>query len=286
MRRKVLSTRNLAISISMIISVISCKEKAEQLQSPPGYDFAAMEKSDLDDKLREVSGIAWDHIKNEFAVVKDERGRVYFLDKETKAIREQLDFSDKGDYEDIVYVKSVPYLLRSDGFLFRCNMDSTGAVSGTEMGHLALEGKVDFESIYYDSTRNSLIIICKNCEMDEKKKVSAFAFNLESNSFSSTPVYRIDVDTVKKLAPKESSRFQPSGAAFHPIQKKVYILSSASNQLVVIDPDGNVEKVYVLAANYFPQPEGITIKNNGDMYITNEGKTGKASLLRFAFRKR
>jgi len=93
---------------AILLMVFSCRRKPEILKSPPGYDFSKAIKDPLDLKLREISGIAWDHVKNEFAVICDERGRVYFLDKESKAIVKDADFEEKGDYEEIVYVNSVP----------------------------------------------------------------------------------------------------------------------------------------------------------------------------------
>lgn len=284
MRRRVLSIRILkcGLFLTMLILLLeSCRRKAEVLKSPPGYDFSKMERKKLDLKLREVSGIAWDHVKNEFAVVCDEKGRVYFLDRENKLITRQFDFAKKGDYEDIAFVNSVPYILRSDGLIVRCEVDSAGNFSGTEIGKLDIEGSSDFETLYYDPGRKALIIMCKNCGMDEKKKISAFAYYLDSAGFNKKPVFQIDVAAVESKAPQETSRPEPSGASINPVQQKLYILSSASNQLIITDLNGNVENVFVLAAgdDFFKQPEGICFKQNGDMYITNEGITGSPTLI-------
>jgi len=270
------------LSIGMLIFFsVSCRRKTEVLKSPPGYDFSMMERTKLDLALREVSGIAWDHVKNEFAIVCDERGRVYYLDRETKIIRTQLDFAKKGDYEDIAFVNSVPYILQSDGLIVRCDVDSAGNISGTEIGKLDIEGSADFETIYYDPGRKALIIMCKNCGMDEKKKISAFAYYLDSTGFNKEPVFQIDVAAVESRAPQKTSRPEPSGASINPVQQKLYILSSASNQLIITDLNGNVENVFVLASgdDFFKQPEGICFKQSGDMYITNEGITGSPTLI-------
>jgi len=88
---------------------------------------------------------------------------------------------------------------------------------------------------------------------------------------------------VDSLSPRPTSRFQPSAARIHPVLKKLFILSSASNQLVVTDLNGNVENVYMLAKNLFPQAEGLTFKSNGDMYISNEAVSSKAELLKFTY---
>lgn len=278
-------TRMLWFSLGWILffSLSGCKRKVEVLKSPPGYDFSNMEKSVLHNDLREISGVAWDHNQNEFAAINDEKGTIFFIDKETKMIRRKLDFGPKGDYEDVAFIESIPYVLKSDGTITKLDIDSAGNTVGTTLGGLEIDGSKDFESMYYDPARKALILICKNCESDDKEKVSAFAYYLDSTGFNNTPVFSIDVEAIKKLAPKSTSRFQPSAASIHPQQQKLYLISSASNQLVVADLNGNVESVHVLAAKFFPQPEGICFKQNGDMYISNEGPTSRASLLKFAY---
>ena len=89
---------------------------------------------------------------------------------------------------------------------------------------------------------------------------------------------------MEKLAPVKTSHLQPSATAIHPVLQKLFILSSASSQLIITDLDGKVEFVYVLSKRLFPQPEGLCFKANGDMYISNEGGTGKATLLKFTYK--
>jgi hypothetical protein len=127
-------------------------------------------------------------------------------------------------------------------------------------------------------------MICKNCAMDDKSTISAFAFYPDSIGFDNTPVFKINADEVRKLSPQKTSKLQPSAAALHPVLNKLFILSSASNQLVIADRDGNPESVYHLSRQLFPQPEGITFKNNGDMYISNEGVTARSTLIKFLYK--
>ncbi|HYC40950.1 MAG TPA: SdiA-regulated domain-containing protein [Chitinophagaceae bacterium] len=262
-----------------------CRQKKKLYQSPDGYDFATkMEITKLDLKLREISGISWDSDRNVFVSINDERGKLFLLGRETKAIQGEYDFGGRGDYEDVAIVDGVPYILESDGTLHKFHID-TVSKSGqtTTVGKVPIEGNRDFETLYYDRGRRALILLCKNCDVDDRKKVSAFAYYPDSIGFDPRPVYQIDVAEVSKLAPEKSSRIEPSAAAIHPLYQKLYILSSASNQLVITDLNGKAEKVFVLIPSIFTQPEGICFKKNGDMYISNEGGTGKATLIRCAF---
>jgi len=261
-----------------------CKPRVKFMKSPPHYNFSEGYADKLDLKLKEISGIVYDPERKEFICHQDESGKIFFLDKETKMIKNEVHFAGKGDYEDIALYHGTIYVLRSDGLLTKILTDSTGNFFGVEAGKVPLAGNNDFETLYYDDTRNALIVICKNCEMDTKKTVSAFAYYPDSSGFENKPVFVIDAEEIKKLAPEKTSHFQPSAAAIQPVMKKLFILSSASNELVIADINGTVEAVFTLSKKLFPQPEGITFKNSGDMYISNEGVTSKATLLRFSYK--
>lgn len=261
-----------------------CKQpKPKIIKSPPHYNFGQVLTAKLDRRLLEISGLAWDNQRDEFLAHYDEKGALFVLDKETKQIKGEYDFGEKGDYEDIAIYKGVPYILRSDGVITRILREGN-SVRGVEAGKLGISGKNDFETMYADTARKALIIICKNCAMDDKKTVSAFAFYPDSIGFVNDPVFQIDAAKVEEMSPHKTSKFQPSAAGIHPKLSKLFIISSASQLFVVTDLNGKVETVTELGSQLFPQPEGLTFKSNGDMYISNEGKTGKSTILRFVYK--
>ena len=272
------------ISCSLFVFMVSCKQKKFIYRSPPHYDFSRIYRDKLDLKLKEISGIVWDNQNDEFIAHNDEKGIIYFLDRDTKGIKKEFSFSEaKGDYEDVAMVNKDIYVLRSDGKLFRIVKDSTGKQSVFDAGKLESSGKNDFEALYYNAEKKALIMLCKNCSGDDKKVVSAYAYYPDSVGFVNKPLFTINVKPIDSLSPRATSRFQPSAARIHPVLKKLFILSSASNQLVVTDLEGNIENVYMLAQKTFPQAEGLTFKSNGDMYISNEGISAKAELLKFIY---
>jgi len=272
---------------SIIISFVllfSCKPKKFIYKSPPHYNFSQVLPLKLDLRIKEISGVVWDNHKDEFIAHNDEKGTIFYLDKNNAGIVREFQFStSKGDYEDIAIAKDNVYVLRSDGMLYRIVTDSSGKQKSFDLGKIELPGPVDFETLYYDQDRNALIMMCKNCASDDKKVVSAYAYYPDSIGFVTKPVFSIDVAKVHELSPRKTSRFQPSAARIHPVLKKIFILSSASNQLVITDTDGNVEGVYMLAKKLFPQPEGLTFKTNGEMFISNEALSEKATLLKFNY---
>jgi hypothetical protein len=262
---------------------MACKQKVKVIKSPPHYNFGEALTHKLDLKLMEISGLAWDRERDEFLAHYDEKGTLFVLDKETKAIRNEYSFGTKGDYEDIAVYKGVPYVLRSDGMITKIIRDSAG-VRGVEAGKIGITGTNDFETMYADTARKALILICKNCAMDDKKSVSAFAFYPDSTGFDNNPVFTIDAGAVAALSPHKTSKLQPSAASIHPVLRKLFIVSSAANLLVIADLNGKPESAFELGKKMFPQPEGITFKSNGDMYISNEGVNTKATIHRFEFK--
>lgn len=271
--------------LAALVMLSACQQaRKKMIKSPPGYNFSQVFTSKLDLKLREISGLVWDTKNNELLAHNDESGKIFFLDKENKAIKTEFVFGERGDYEDITLYKGVIYVLRSDGQLTRITRDSEGKFLGTDAGKLGVTGSVDFETLYADTARRALILICKNCGFDDKKTVSAFAYYPDSIGFVNEPVFTIDAAAVAAKSPHKTSKFQPSAAAIHPVLKKIFIISSAANQLVIADLNGKVETVYELGKKLFPQPEGLTFKSNGDMYISNEGVSSRGVIHRFEYK--
>lgn len=262
----------------------SCKREVRKLQSPPHYNFATPLVHKLDMKLKEISGITWDPKADDFIAVNDESGSLFFLGRDSLALPPlEYSFGSRGDYEDVALVNGIPYVLRSDGLITKFVRNEDRKVYGVEAAKMIISGTNDFETMYYDSARKALVVMCKNCNLDDNKTVSAFALFPDSIGFDNKPIFQIDAEKIAKLSPYKNAKFQPSAAAIHPILQKLFILSAASHQLVITDLSGNVEAVYQLARKLFNQPEGITFKQNGTMFISNEGIGGKATVLEFAY---
>jgi hypothetical protein len=274
------------VCIVAVSLFISCKgPKPKIIKSPPYYSFKDVFTNKLDARLLEVSGIAWDSHIDKFYAHNDESGTLFILERETKSVMNAYKFAGRGDYEDVAIFRHIPYVLRSDGTILKILIDSVaGTARAIESPKLDITGSRDFETMYTDTTRNALIIVCKNCNVDDQSTVSAFAYYPDKNEFDTKPVYQIDASDVDELSPHKSDKFQPTAADIHPKMQKLFMISSPSRQLVIMDLNGNVEEVYELGKKLFPQPEGLTFKNNGDLYISNEGVKSKGTILRFEFK--
>lgn len=273
----------MAFIVCLVIIVAGCKPKKRLIKSPPGYNFGEASKQKVDFALAEISGLAWDSENDEFLAHFDEQGILYTLDRETKKIKKKYTIAGKGDFEDIAIYRGVPYMLESKGTLFKVVRDGD-SIRGEEVGSLDIGGKNDFETLYADTARNRLVLMCKNCDMDGKNVVSAFAYYPDSAQFSRTPVFQVNARKVEELSPHKTSKLQPSAAGIHPKTGKLIIISSAANLFVIADPvDGEPESAFELGKKMFPQPEGLTFKSDGWMFISNEG-VKEGTILNFKYK--
>jgi DNA-binding beta-propeller fold protein YncE len=86
------------------------------------------------------------------------------------------------------------------------------------------------------------------------------------------------------FSPGESTfGFSPSALAVQPQTRHLYILSSVGKILMVIDQSGRILHIEKLKKKVHPQPEGICFDPAGNLYISNEGKKGRATIQRFNF---
>jgi uncharacterized protein YjiK len=274
-----LVTRNIVILIFVVAGFISCNQLSGISFSPsnPGYPNQPTSTLLLKKPLREISGISF-HSKDQLVAINDEQGKLFVLTTATGKIN-TLSFGKKGDYEDIARTPDGYYVIRSDGSLFLLD-----GRTGQQLADYPLQFSrhTEFESICYDDKNNRLLLFCKNCGKQEPV-VTVWAFNLNTHKLEEQPVIQIGWETFRQLGKDDTIEFQPSAAAFHPVTGKLFLLSSTAKMLAVCTREGKPEAVYGLNPDLFQQPEGLCFSPGGDLYISNEGRQSKASLLYFAF---
>jgi uncharacterized protein YjiK len=187
------------------------------------------------------------------------------------------------DLEDLALIGDTVYVLSSWGEIRAVPLGSQDS-SGVKTYDLGLQGSNDFETLYYDPTAQALVLICKTCAHEKGKGIrTAFRFDLETRQFDSTAFFTISKPAIEDVLRDKDAKVDPSSAAINPIDRRLYILSSAGHLLIVTDTRGKVIEAYKLNPDKFPQAEGIAFAPNGDMYISNEGKYGKPTLLLFSY---
>lgn len=246
----------------------------------PGYAEKDRKVYVLPKKLLEISG----HVvnkNNQLVAINDEDGELMFFDFTAKSddVR-TVKFGKNADYEEIVRIDSTYVVMESNGDLhfMDANPDSVTQYK------FPRDLEVEFESAVHYPSRNQLVLISKDHRFEDES-IYAYGFDLSTRTFLDSPVFKIPLRGVFVHLKDFSAQCKPSAAAIHPVMNKLFILASVGKVLLQCSLDGKVEFAYQLNPGQFQQPEGISFASNGDMYISNEGLQGKATLIMFPYRK-
>ena len=247
--------------LTLFLLLSGCSAKPVEDASP--YSLSKPDAVyELPKALKEISGIALVN-DSTLACVEDEHGVIYFYNLNQRKISHVLPFGPDGDYEDIAIKGDTIFVLRSDGLLYEISQFNSKPTILT----LALFEKhkeaQDVEGLWYISKTNELLLASKS-------DGSVYSYSLGKQELSS--------ESIKIKTP---FRFYPSAVAVHSISSELYVLESKGNSLLILKPSGEVNKSIELHGHHFKQPEGIAFSRSGDLYISNEGRDGKANILFF-----
>ena len=252
--------------------------------SPKGYNLNKPSVFKLPSQLDEISGISFYPKDKSVFAIHDERGWLYKIYLGEKVRVEKWKYTRGADFEDITLLNDTFYSLKSNGNITAFHFIRPDTLS--EKTYHMPGGKKEFESLYFDSSRKQMIMICKDCESDKKNTSGAYAFDLTQMKYVDSPVFIIDAAGIEKKLEGKMPKFKPSGAALHPITGDLYIISSVNKILVIANVDGKVEDVFPLDPKLFKQPEGITFTPTGDLLISNESADiGAPNILVFRYNK-
>ncbi len=275
------ATRFNALHIYAFIIIMFCVSciANPRYQSPTGYDLERPVKIFLPDELSEISGIIYYPKDTSVFAINDATGSLYKIFPDRNVLVQKWKFGSNHDYEDLQRIDSTFYILASNGDIISADFSSKDSIYVTNYT-INSNGKNEFETLYYDSALQKLILVCKNCAEDKKTTVSTRAFDIATKTYSDGP-YKIYIKQYDDENHTIKVKFKPSAAAINPLTHKLFILASVNNELVIADKKGNIEEAYNLRPSLYNQPEGIAFTPKGDLLISNEsgGKHGTADIL-------
>ena len=271
-----------------LLLVVSCTTKSSTniYSTIPGYDITKPTTIKLRGELDEISGLYFYKKDSSVFSIIDEAGYLYKIFLRKKIDIQKWKFSKNGDYEDLSVFDSTFYALKSNGDLTAFKFFSLDSIQEYKF-ESPVVGKNEFEGMFYDSASQQMVLLCKDCEADKKKSLSAYSFNVITQTFNDSPYFVLDVERISENLGTGKMKFKPSGIAVHPITKQLYIISSVNKALVIAEPDGKIKEAYQLDPAIFKQPEGITFTPWGDMLISNEAaEVGSPNILIFKYKKK
>jgi len=253
------------------------KEENEQTKTIASPGITISQKWDMPSDLKEISGLAFIS-ENQFACIQDELGKIFIFNTTTEKVEKEIQFAGAGDYEGIAIVNSDAYVARADGKLFEVrNYNATPSVV-EHSTHLT--AKQNVEGVSYDKKNNRLLLSIKGKEPNNDNYKGIYAFDLASKKLAVSPAYKIDLTHNIWAEVKGKNKIQPSGVEVHPINGDIYIIDGPGPSLLVMGADGAKKKLYQLNSSEFAQPEGIAFTQTGELFISNEGRTGVGNILK------
>lgn len=267
------------LSLFLVISFEACSRQGKSFVPPiPGYQETSKKVIVLDKELLEISGMFY-MPDTRIAAINDEDGKIFLINSTTGDYT-VTKFGRKRDYEDIVMVGNYFYVLESNGNIHRVPV---GQANVEEEFEFPRDKKIEFESIYYDPQLGKLVLLSKE-QRETKKGVIAYTFSMDSLQFSDNILYEIRRKEIHKWLKDNNAQFKPSAATIHPILNRLFIVASVGKAMLQTTLNGTIEAAWQLNPDQFPQPEGICFAPNGDMFISNEGVDGKATILKFPYK--
>jgi len=255
------------------------------LSTPSGYNLNQPATVKLPSFLDEISGIAYYPKDKSVFAINDEKGWLYKIFLTNNMSIQRWKYAKGDDFEDLVRVDSVFYVLQSSGTILAIRFQSPDSAE-VHSYPLPVPGRNEFEILYHDEAEHRLIMLCKDCAADDKNSLSAYAFDLSTLAFSPKQCYIIDVRKIEALMKQKKVKFKPSAAAINPATGKLFIISSINKVLVVADQAGIPEEVHRINHALYKQPEGMTFTPDGDLLISNESADiGAANILIFKYNK-
>ncbi|MEO0468291.1 MAG: SdiA-regulated domain-containing protein [Bacteroidota bacterium] len=236
-------------------------------------------------------------------MMNDEHGHLFVFDLPRGEVIDRYRIRKDGDYEGVEIVDDVLYILRSDGRVYEVSDFTTENRTSEKYETELVEG--DTEGLGYDPETNQLLIACKNpVEVKGRKgedyERAIYGFDLKEKKLSEEPFLVISFKAIKEwleinantskekeraedFDEKKKSSFMPSGIAVHPETGHYFLIASSGQLFLEVDREGEIIHAQHLPRKLYPQPEGICFLPDGSLLISNEGRTGRGSLLRFAY---
>lgn len=272
-------TISLFVFCSLVSSCGSGKKKnKDQVADTSRYDLDNPVTIKMPDVLAEISGVAFYPKDSSVFAIKDEAGVLYKIFLTKKDMIAEWPFDKKRDYEDIVLLDSIFYVLVSNGDIETIQFVTDDSVR-TSIAKFPHASKDEFETMYYDDSLRLLILVCKDCNKEANEPLTIWGYNIETKEYSSMDSI-IDILPIAAKEGKKEIKLRPSAAAINPVTNELYILASINKLLLVTDRKGKLITTYELDADIYPQPEGMTFTPWGDLIITNElVENGHANIL-------
>lgn len=244
-------------------------------------EYKIQQKWDLPNRLEEISGMDFVD-ENRMAAIQDEEGIIFIYNLETKKIEQEIKFAKSGDYEGLALTDKDAYVMRSDGVLFEIQ-NYLSEKPMVQKHKTFIKAKHNAEGLCTDPKNNRLLVAVKDRDPLSNNTKGIYAFDLGTKKLLKKPVFAIDLEDPIFRDVKTKNKLKvmmPSEVNINPKTGEIYVTDGRNPKLLVLSPNGDSRKLYLLKREKFYQPEGIAFKKNGELFISNEGHSDPANILK------
>ena len=216
------------------------------------------------------------------ACINDEHGELFYFSQGQNKVVHKLIFAGKGDFEALSYFNGFFYVANSQGKIYKV-AENEGTV---EIMKTSLTNVHNVEGIVFFSPENAILISPKGLDefMGQAKSEitqSVYIYNLSTGKTEVFFTWEME-ELIRLAGKKRVEKFTASDMAFHPFDSLLFIVSSAAQSVGIFDFNGRLAGYYALPKKTNVQPEGICFDKMGNVYISNEGRRGVASISKYA----
>ena len=248
----------------------------------------------LPKELYEISGLSIDS-DGVLRTINDEKGIIYSVDTLSGEIVNRLEFAENDDYEAISIHDNFAYVAESNGNLKKVDLKTKEKVDEYDT---FLSSRNDVEGCCYHKYQDVLLLACKK-EMEiveDRNEKGIYVWDPKNEKLNDSPYYVINLlssivtmrqsnisdNIIVRLGVKNRlMAFAPSAIDIDPCSGLLYILSSRGRMLIVADIENDLKGIFFLPPKLYGQPEGLCFDEFGNLFISNEARSRKASILKF-----
>jgi uncharacterized protein YjiK len=239
----------------------------------------------LPDNLGEISGIALTP-DGRLLAHNDERARVTVIDPRRGAILKHFAVGHDelhADLEGITVAEGHIYMITSNGMLYQFHERHDTAPVPYSLHDTQLGKECEFEGVAYDSTLDALIMACKRVGTKGlKDHLVLYRWSLNSQAAQHLTMVTVPMEHVTR-GRDWGNELHPTDIAVDPSTGHYVIVAAQDHAIIELTPSGSVVRTLDLPDRH-KQTEGIAITPDGLLILSDEAKTGPATLTLYRWR--
>jgi len=265
------------VALIAVLAIVLIKQP-EAIKGTHSYNIVNRWEMPL--VLREISGISWLG-NDQLACIEDEDGIIFIYDLKTSKVVETIPFAGSGDFEAIAVNDQDAYVMRSDGIIYKVARFRESELLTISSFQTNFKGGDNMETLCLNADANGLITVPKQRNKQEDfSRLYEIELVDKSMNVIDFPNIKSDDPDIDELWKNEvAERLRPSDIAIHPKTGDYYIIEGRNPKLIILQPDGIVQKIVKLSRKNFNQPEGITFSPDGKLFISNESGESRANIV-------